>query len=355
MPAASKSRHRRARRAPSSDHIEEEDDPSQKRADDVDNEDSEEDVQPLTVRKVTVKKEKKQRINRAATEAPVAGPSNANNDNDEDEDVDDGRIDIENFRDQPLDKKDGAKLHGIAQDWEMIRKQIHQSSFRLVKDVAISLADVMEVGESGEALGEVDSIMKKLLDIDQEMRSHEETLSNLHQALIRGEVVEDVLETYENEVKRRVGEHENKTTRQKYASNDVYVEFKQGIYEVQNPGEMIPPINDLVQREDGDPSDDEDELEVGGVTQDYKCPITLVILEEPMTSTLCGHSYSRAAIQEFLRAGRTGQLCPASGCNKRITMDNLRVDKELEKRIKIAMRRQRQREESEEDDDEVIE
>ncbi|KAF8133644.1 hypothetical protein EV363DRAFT_1448333 [Boletus edulis] len=354
MPAASKSRLRRTRRAPSSDHIEEEDVPSQQRADDVDNEDSEVDVQP--VRKATVKKEKKHKINRAATEAPVAGPSKPNNDNDdEDEDVDDGRIDLENFRDQPLDKKDGAKLHGIAQDWEMIRKQIHQSSFRLVKDVAISLADVMEVGESGEALGEVDSIMKKLLDIDQEMRSHEETLSNLHQALMRGEVVEDVLETYENEVKRRVGEHENKTTRQKYASNDVYVEFKQGIYEVQNPGEMIPPINDLVPKENGDPSDDEDELEVGGVTQDYKCPITLVILEEPMTSTLCGHSYSRAAIQEFLRAGRTGQLCPASGCNKRITMDQLRVDKELEKRIKIAMRRLRQREESEEDDDEVIE
>ena len=36
--------------------------------------------------------------------------------------------------------------------------------------------------------------------------------------------------------------------------------------------------------EDGDPSDDEDELEVGGVTQDFKCPITLVVLEDPMTS-----------------------------------------------------------------------
>jgi hypothetical protein len=31
--------------------------------------------------------------------------------------------------------------------------------------------------------------MKKLLDIDQEMRSHEDTLNNLHQALMRGEVV----------------------------------------------------------------------------------------------------------------------------------------------------------------------
>lgn len=204
MPAATKSRNRRVRRAPSSDHIEEEDDPSQRHADDVDNdEDSEGDVQP--VRKTTaVKKEKKPRINRGDTEAPTAGPSNANRNDDDD---DDGRIDIQNFHDQPLDRKEGAKLHGIAQDWEMIRKQIHQSSFRLVKDVAISLAEVIEVGEAGEvgavisrcfvvneypvskALDEVDAIMKRLLDIDQEMRSHEETLTNLHQALMRGEVV----------------------------------------------------------------------------------------------------------------------------------------------------------------------
>lgn len=146
MPAASKSRRRYAQRAPSSDHIEEEDNPSQRHADDVDNdEDSEGDVQPVR-KTATVKKEKKPKINRGDTKASAAGPSHSNNNDDGDDD----RIDIQNFHDQPLDKKEGAKLHGIAQDWEMIRKQIHESSFRLVKDVAISLADVMEVGDAGD-------------------------------------------------------------------------------------------------------------------------------------------------------------------------------------------------------------
>ena len=36
--------------------------------------------------------------------------------------------------------------------------------------------------------------------------------------------------------------------------------------------------------EDGDASDDDDDLEVGGVTQDYKCPISLTILVKPLTS-----------------------------------------------------------------------
>ncbi|KAF9220964.1 hypothetical protein BS17DRAFT_786274 [Gyrodon lividus] len=345
MPVASSSHQRRRRRAPSSDHIEE-DDPTQRNGDDVDDsQGNEEQQQP--VRK-TVKKEKKLKSARNNTEIPQGGSSNVDGDEDD-------RIDIQNFHDQPLDKKDGPKLHGIAQDWEMIRKQIHQSSFTLVKDVAISLADVMEVGQAEEALDEVDSIMKELLDIDQEMLSHEQTLNTLHQTLMRGERVDDVIDTYEGEVKRLMNEYQAKTTRQKYASVDPYVQFKQGIFEVQNPGSAIPPINDLVLREKGDVSDDDDDLEIGGVTQDYKCPITLVILENPMTSQVCGHAYSAAAIQDYLRrAGGDGKPCPASGCNKRITMDQLQADKDLEKRVKIVARRQ-QRLEEDSDNEEVIE
>jgi hypothetical protein len=36
--------------------------------------------------------------------------------------------------------------------------------------------------------------------------------------------------------------------------------------------------------ENGDDSDDDDDLEVGGFTQVYTCPITLVPLENPVTS-----------------------------------------------------------------------
>lgn len=36
--------------------------------------------------------------------------------------------------------------------------------------------------------------------------------------------------------------------------------------------------------EEGDESDDDDEILVGGRVQDYKCPITLTILVDPVTS-----------------------------------------------------------------------
>jgi hypothetical protein len=35
--------------------------------------------------------------------------------------------------------------------------------------------------------------------------------------------------------------------------------------------------------EDGDDSEDDD-VEIGGVTQDHKCPLTLTILVDPMTA-----------------------------------------------------------------------
>jgi len=197
MPVANSSKRKstRSRREPSSDRIEEEN-PSQPPGnnDDVEGGDEEE----LPRRKV--KKEKK-----AAKQHPMESENEDEPVGATDDDEDD-RIDIRNFHDQPLDKKEGGKLVGIAQDWEMIRKQIHQSSFSLVKDVANSLADVLDGNHADQAsyrslstlldrlnhskaLSKVDQIMKTLIDIDHEMQSHETTLSGMYQQLLRGEPV----------------------------------------------------------------------------------------------------------------------------------------------------------------------
>ncbi len=71
--------------------------------------------------------------------------------------------------------------------------------------------------------------------------------------------------------------------------------------EVQNPGQAAPPLTDFIPKgalssefatlvilkyvaEDGDESDDEDDVQVGGITQDYRCPISLTIFVDPVTS-----------------------------------------------------------------------
>ncbi|KAG2155841.1 uncharacterized protein EDB93DRAFT_1128476 [Suillus bovinus] len=348
MPASSSRRKStRSRREPSSDRIEEEY-PSQHAGnnDDVEGGDDEEEQPRRKVKQENKAKKRARRDSESDNDPPAVV-----------DDDEDNRIDVENFHDQPLDKKEGAKLSGIAQDWEMIRKQIHQGSFSLAKEVATSLADVLEGDDANQALSEVDDIMKKLIDIDNEMQSHEKTLSWMHQQLMRGEPVEGAVELYEKEVKKRVDEFNDRTTRKKYGSNDQYVQFKQGIFEVQNPGENIPPINDFIPREEGDESDDDDDLEIGGITQDFKCPITLTILVNPLKSSTCGHAFSGDAIRDYLKRGpSSGKSCPAAGCSQKLTMAMMVADSSLEKRAKLAARRaQRDEDDSEVDDDEVIE
>ena len=114
--------------------------------------------------------------------------------------------------------------------------------------------------------------------------------------------------------------------------------------------------------EDGDASDDEDDLEVGGVTQDFKCPLTLVPFVDPVTSsvnftlrrwyrltllcrTVCRHSFSGEAIRAYFEGSRGAKKCPASGCTKSFRLLECQPDRELANKVKIWARRNKQREE----------
>lgn len=131
-------------------------------------------------------------------------------------------------------------------------------------------------------------------------------------------------------------------------------------------------IRHLHHAEDGDASDDEDDLEVGGVTQDFKCPLTLVPFVDPVTSlvnfilhclylltllgrTVCQHSFSGDAIRAYFEGSRGAKNCPASGCTKSFRLSECQPDRELANKVKIWARRNKQREEELSDVEEVIE
>jgi SUMO ligase MMS21 Smc5/6 complex component len=136
----------------------------------------------------------------------------------------------------------------------------------------------------------------------------------------------------------------------------------------------MPPVSELIEREDGDDSGDEDEVVVGGVTQDYRCPLTLVLMVDPLTSYVniysmyrfgshtfdrktCGHSFSAEGIREYLDNSPVARKkCPTSGCNKVLGLKDLHPNKEFAKKARDAARRERMRvEEHDDDDEEVIE
>jgi E3 SUMO-protein ligase NSE2 len=141
MPVATSSRRRtngRANRQPSSDGIEEDRPTQQGKDDDVD-EDDDEDEQPS--RSARVKKEKLSKAKRPDPKEPTSA-------NDDDQDDDEDRIDVENFKDQPLAREDASKVAGIIKDWEMIRKQSQSGAGGWMEGIGVSMADLMDGEEA---------------------------------------------------------------------------------------------------------------------------------------------------------------------------------------------------------------
>ncbi|EKM49518.1 uncharacterized protein PHACADRAFT_265043 [Phanerochaete carnosa HHB-10118-sp] len=261
---------------------------------------------------------------------------------------------LADFADQPIDKQQAGRISGLSQDWAQIRG-LHNSSYSLVQDIGSALAEFTEGEKAEKNLAEIDKMMRSLIDTENELRAHEDTLTDLYQQVIRGEAVPEVISRYDSGVGTRQKDYGKKTSRQKYAKHEDYANFRQGIYEIQHPDEAMPPVADFIPAEEGDDSDDDDDVQVGGVTQDYRCPLTLKLLEDPLTSSVCNHSFDASAIREFLKNDRTArQKCPNAGCHKIISLNDLKPNKELAKKAKEAARRERMREEEDSEDDENV-
>jgi TATA-binding protein-associated factor Taf7 len=136
MPKASSSRQRKFE--PSSD-IDEEDsfqhDPHDGMdVDDIDDED--EGRKPLRTSRSG--KERKPNIKKGKAKA-TGGDDEVDAEDAEDEG---SRIDVANFRDQPLDKSDANRLNGLCKDWESMRKGLSEASFQMLNDIGRMLAEV---------------------------------------------------------------------------------------------------------------------------------------------------------------------------------------------------------------------
>ncbi|KAG6877751.1 hypothetical protein C0993_004254 [Termitomyces sp. T159_Od127] len=339
MPNATVSRKKSHKRKASSEI--EDDGPSPSRhAEQV--EDDEDDRHSRRVK--SVKKEKKTNV--------IARNERIPDDEDGDEGGDDEeKIDVENFRDQPLSRVEVTKLQGLSRDWKMVADQV-KPNWGVVGDVAVALADYGEGKEVEYGLAELDKSMRSLIDISAEMQAHEEVLEDLAQKVGQGEVLENFIDLYISGAKERMNKYDKMTSRQKYAKSQEYATFRNNIYEVQHPDTAIPPITEFIPKENGDESDDDDDLEMGGVSQNYNCPITLTLLVDPVTSNMCKHSFSKAAILQSFR-GNEAIKCPASGCTKTFTRANLKPDKGLAKRVKAYERRARRAAEND-DAEEII-
>jgi hypothetical protein len=142
----------------------------------------------------------------------------------------------------------------------------------------------------------------------------------------------------------------------RYAENNEYKTFKQGIHEAANQGDNAPVMphartwfpedngeasgprshrrrNTAMDNRNNDEEDSDDEVQIAGVTQTYRCPLTLQIFREPYSNNVCNHTFEKEAITEYINSqgtvfhppqrngeararGRKQANCPEAGCDK---------------------------------------
>ncbi|KOS13715.1 e3 sumo-protein ligase nse2 [Malassezia pachydermatis] len=209
-----------------------------------------------------------------------------------------------------------------------------QAHLNLLPDMA---ADLEEYEGERHRVAKLDQSARALLDLMHESECRERTLDMLQSSIAQGTASTDLVDVYKQHVGDQLDTYEARTSRQKYARNAHYIDFRSR--EVNGDGAM-PPLVDLIPAEPGDEQDtaqdEDDDIVVGGTVLQYRCPLTASLLQDPVINTKCQHAYSRDAIHTYIRdQGHTGLqvACPAAGCRQWVSMTSLRDAPDLQRRV----------------------
>ncbi|ERT01910.1 hypothetical protein HMPREF1624_00205 [Sporothrix schenckii ATCC 58251] len=204
-------------------------------------------------------------------------------------------------------------------------------------------------------------------DDDNDNDDDDEDIANTYQ----GPPAASALSILREERAIRAAAYAEMTAHQKYGLNNDYIAFKQMLHVSMYPDDDVQ-LPDASQWFDaagepapygpgagsgaGDSGDevggdnDDDDLVVQREVISFKCPLSLVVMQDPYRSNVCKHSFEHSAIMEYLRptgssrsAAHVPKKCPQTGCTKEFTALDLVPDTTMRRRIQQAAKRERRR------------
>lgn len=155
-----------------------------------------------------------------------------------------------------------------------------------VETLSRAAADLIEAsgGELSEArakaLADIELKIRRLLDRAHDARLAMEAITDIRNRLGRNEAITHAYDDFETQLVDPRAEYAGKTSRQRYAEAEPYVDYRTTIWvrwrsarrrtDLQNADKTkaggMPSVKSLIPTEEGDDSDDDD-IEVGGTTQ----------------------------------------------------------------------------------------
>ncbi|KAJ1645642.1 hypothetical protein LPJ64_002803 [Coemansia asiatica] len=216
-----------------------------------------------------------------------------------------------------------SRLQGVRNDIQNVSGIIEQA-MRFCTVAALDLEGFNETDQ----VKELDLALRSLIDTQHKLALENSLITQASAHLDSSTAEATYQRKYENESKK----YQNKSEAEKYGSSEAYRNFRQQLWDLTHEGEAMPGLFS------NGTQDDEEDLVISGARVTYKCPITATWLIEPMTSKVCGHSFSREAILTYIRSQRGSGPCPMVGCVHRVTAKDLFADSVLERRVANHLR-----------------
>ncbi|UZJ53350.1 hypothetical protein CBS101457_002670 [Exobasidium rhododendri] len=236
---------------------------------------------------------------------------------------------LERFDEQAEPLKEStcdAKLKSLRNDWASLEGNF-EIAYQLAAQVAERLAEARVAEgliEEDEKIQEIDGGLRGMIDLQETVKHRRRALEAIRGMVSENKEVLDAAKMYTDLGARLDEEYDEKTTRQKYASSKVYKEYKSIVWAALREDDM-PALVDIIPLEAGDEDDGSDDeiVAYGGDKQQYKCPISLNIMVDPLKSTVCQHAFEKKHILDLLGSGT--KQCP-TGCVAKLNKNTLKAD-----------------------------
>ncbi|KAJ2511393.1 hypothetical protein GGI11_005127 [Coemansia sp. RSA 2049] len=229
-----------------------------------------------------------------------------------------------------------GRLHTIKSKLQAANDMIDQA-MQSCTVVAIDL----ENDSDAARVGEVDRALRRLLDAQYEAEVEQALVSGL---ATTGADPDTAAAEYVASKAASRRKYEGLADARKYGGNARYRDFRQQIWDTNHEGEPMPggalfgaAGNSGEETEEGE--DEDEDLVISGARLTCRCPLTATWLIDPVTSKACGHSFSKAAITDYVRSKGGSCVCPSVGCRSTVGLRDLFPDKVLERKVANRLRR----------------
>ncbi|KAJ1892056.1 hypothetical protein LPJ66_006572 [Kickxella alabastrina] len=228
-----------------------------------------------------------------------------------------------------------SRLQGIRSDLSSASELLEQA----IRSCTVTALDLTET-DAADKVDELDLTLRQLLDTQHMVKLEQELVGQTAHAAD----LESAAPRYTRAWEKERSAYSEKSNAEKYATSALYREFKQQIWDLKHDGEPMPR---LFHAGGGGEEESDEDLVISGAKLTYKCPVSQSWLIDPMTSKLCGHSFSKDAILAYVRSQRGGSAkCPVGGCASIISPRDLFSDAVLERKVAHHLRQLEQEEAS---------